>query len=37
MYDGQNGGAEVRIKASLLGFTAKEIEGKTVADFAGDP
>ena len=37
MYDGQNGGAEVRIKASTLGFTAEEIEGKTAADFAGDP
>ena len=37
MYDGKNGGAEVRIKASLLGFTAEEIEGKTAADFAGDP
>ena len=36
MYDGQNGGAEVRIKASTLGFTAEEIEGKTAADFAGD-
>jgi len=36
MYDGQNRGAEVRIKASLLGFTAEEIEGKTAADFEGD-
>ena len=37
MYNGSNGGAEVRIKASTLGFTAEEIEGKTAADFAGDP
>ena len=28
MYDGKNGGAEVRIKASTLGFTAEEIEGR---------
>ena len=37
MYDGQNGGAEVRIKASTLGITSEELEGKTAADFAGDP
>ena len=47
MYDGQNGGAEVRIKASTLGFTKKELEGftdeegnpreATPADFEGDP
>ena len=36
MYDGSNEGAQVRIKASLLGFTAKEIEGKTAAGFEGD-
>ena len=36
MYDGQNGGAEVRIKASTLGLTIEELEGKTIADFAGD-
>jgi len=47
MYDGQNGGAEVRIKASILGFTKKELEGftdeegnpreATRRDFEGDP
>ena len=37
MYDGSNGGAEVRIKASILGFTPEELEGKTIEDFAGDP
>ena len=36
MYNGSNGGAEVRIKASTLGFTTEEIEGKTAADFEGD-
>ncbi len=47
MYNGENGGAEVRIKASTLGFTKKELEGftdeegnpreATPADFEGDP
>ena len=37
MYDGQNGGSEVRIKASTLGFTAEEIEGKTAEQLKGDP
>jgi hypothetical protein len=37
MYNGSNGGAEVRIKASTLGFTAEEVEGKIAADFEGDP
>ena len=47
MYNGSNGGSEVRIKASLLGFTKKELEGFTdeegnpreaiPEDFDGDP
>ena len=37
MYDGSNGGSQVRIKASLLGFTAEEVKGKTPRDFPGDP
>ena len=47
MYNGSNGGAEVRIKASTLGFTKKELESfkdeegnpreATPADFEGDP
>ena len=37
MYNGSNGGAEVRIKASTLGFTAEEIEGKNASEFEGDP
>lgn len=36
MYNGSNGGSEVRIKASLLGFTAEEVKGKRPEDFAGD-
>lgn len=36
MYDGSNKGAEVRIKASALGFTPEELEGKTINDFKGD-
>lgn len=35
MYDGSNL-AEVRMRASDLGITAEELQGKTIADFAND-
>tara|TARA_R100000951_G_scaffold10686_2_gene8996 strand:+ start:107 stop:8230 length:8124 start_codon:yes stop_codon:yes gene_type:complete len=36
MYDGTHYG-EARMRASDLGFSEEELEGKTIDDFAGDP